>query len=56
MESHIEAASANVETGVDELAKAAEYQRRYRRKMFILILIAMVVGIVFVVWIVKAFR
>ncbi|XP_063832684.1 syntaxin-7 [Ostrinia nubilalis] len=54
--SHIEDASAQVESGVDELAKAAEYQRRYRRKMFILILIALIVGIIFVVWIVKAFK
>lgn len=56
VESHIEAASANVETGVDELAKAAEYQRRYRRKMFILILIGSIIGILIVVFIVKAFR
>ncbi|KAJ2954647.1 hypothetical protein O0L34_g2942 [Tuta absoluta] len=56
VETHIENAGAGVEAGVDELAKAAEHQRRYRRKMFILILIAIVFGIIFVVWIVKAFR
>ncbi|KAJ8709064.1 hypothetical protein PYW07_008890 [Mythimna separata] len=56
VESHIEAASANVEAGVDELAKAAEYQRRYRRKMFILIIIAAIIATIFIVWVVKAFR
>ncbi|XP_047034799.1 syntaxin-12 [Helicoverpa zea] len=56
VESHIEAASANVEAGVDELAKAAEYQRRYRKKMFILIIIAVIVAIVFIVWVIKALR
>lgn len=45
-----------MEAGVDELAKAAEYQRRYRRKMFIFIMIGIVIGIIFIVWIVKAFR
>ncbi|KAL0819282.1 hypothetical protein ABMA28_008522 [Loxostege sticticalis] len=54
--SHIEDASAQVESGVDELAKAAEHQRRYRRKMFILILIGLILSIIIVVWIVKAFR
>ncbi|XP_072933549.1 syntaxin-12 [Epargyreus clarus] len=56
VESHIEAAGASVETGVDELAKAAEHQRRYRRKMFILIIIGVILGIIFIVWIVKAFK
>lgn len=56
VESRIEAAGAYVESGTDELAKAAEHQRRYRKKMFILILIAMIIGIVLVVWIVRAFR
>lgn len=56
VESHIEAASSNVEAGVQELAKAEEHQRRYRRKMFFLILIGVILAIVFIVWIVKAFR
>ncbi|KOB77255.1 Syntaxin, partial [Operophtera brumata] len=56
VESHIEAASANVEAGVDELAKAAEYQRRYRRKMFIFSMIGIVLLILLIVWIVKAFK
>lgn len=56
VESRIEDAGAYVESGTDELAKAAEHQRRYRKKMFILILIAMIVGIIFIVWIIKAFR
>ncbi|XP_041983116.1 syntaxin-12 [Aricia agestis] len=56
VESHIEAASTTVEAGVDELAKAAEHQRSYRKKMFILMLIGIILGIIFIVWIVKAFR
>ncbi|XP_045538163.1 syntaxin-12 [Papilio machaon] len=56
VESHIEAAGASVEAGVDELAKAAEYQRRYRRKMFIFITIGLIIGILLIVWIIKAFR
>ncbi|RVE47022.1 hypothetical protein evm_008304 [Chilo suppressalis] len=54
--SHVEDAGARIEAGVDELAKAAEHQRQYRRKMFILSLIAAVVAIILIVWIVKAFR
>ncbi|OWR41543.1 syntaxin [Danaus plexippus plexippus] len=56
VESHIEAASAGVEAGVDELAKAAEYQRRYRRKMFFFILIGVILAIIFIIWVVKAFK
>ncbi|XP_060806017.1 syntaxin-12 [Amyelois transitella] len=56
VESHISSAAAGVESGADELAKAAEYQRRYRRKMFILIIIAVIIAIIFVVWIVRTFR
>ncbi|XP_059046876.1 syntaxin-12 [Achroia grisella] len=56
VESHIEATGANVEAGVEELAKAEEHQRRYRKKMLILILIGVIVAIVFIVWMVKAFR
>lgn len=56
VESHIEAAGASVETGVDELAKAAEYQRRYRKKMFFFSLIGIIFAIILIVWIVKAFR
>ncbi|XP_053615977.1 syntaxin-12 isoform X2 [Plodia interpunctella] len=56
VESHISSAAAGVEAGTDELAKAAEHQRRYRRKMFILILIGVIIAIIFVVWIVRTFR
>ncbi|CAG9112485.1 unnamed protein product [Plutella xylostella] len=56
VESHIEATAANVESGVDELAKAEEHQRRYRRKMFILSIIGIILAIIFIVWVVKAFR
>ncbi|XP_039760058.1 syntaxin-12 [Pararge aegeria] len=56
VETHIYAASAGVEAGVDELAKAAEHQRRYRRKMFFCSLIGIVLAIILIVWLVKAFR
>ncbi|KAM3960790.1 syntaxin 13 [Aphomia sociella] len=56
VESHIEAASSNVESGVEELAKAEEHQRSYRKKMLILSIIGIILAIVFIVWIVKAFR
>lgn len=56
VESHIEAASAGVESGVDELAKAAEYKRRLRRKMFFFSLIGIILAIILIVWIVKAFK
>ncbi|XP_047508272.1 syntaxin-12 [Pieris napi] len=56
VESHIEAAGVSVEAGVDELAKAAEYQRRYRRRMFFFITIAIILAILLIVWVVKAFR
>ncbi|XP_063623935.1 syntaxin-12 [Cydia splendana] len=56
LEGHIEEASANVEAGVDELAKAEQHQRSYRKKMFILIIIGSIVAIIFIVWIIKAFR
>ncbi|XP_013147522.1 PREDICTED: t-SNARE domain-containing protein 1 [Papilio polytes] len=56
VESHISAAGASVEAGVEELAKAAQHQRSYRRKMFIFILIGLVFGVLLLVWIIKAFR
>lgn len=56
VESQIENAGANVELGTDELAKAAEHKRRYRRKMFILMIIGAIFAIIFIVWVVKAFR
>lgn len=56
VESRIEDAAAYVESGTDELAKAAEHQRRYRKKMIIFIVIAMIIGVIVIVWIIKAFR
>ncbi|XP_047992834.1 syntaxin-12 [Leguminivora glycinivorella] len=56
LEGHIEDASANVESGVDQLAKAEQHQRSYRKKMFILIIIGSIVAIIFIVWVIKAFR
>ncbi|KAI8437756.1 hypothetical protein MSG28_011990 [Choristoneura fumiferana] len=56
VESHIEAASANVEAGNDELAKAEQHQRSYRKKMLILSVIGIIIAILIIVWIIKAFR
>uniref|UniRef100_A0A182PEJ2 t-SNARE coiled-coil homology domain-containing protein n=1 Tax=Anopheles epiroticus TaxID=199890 RepID=A0A182PEJ2_9DIPT len=36
----------NVESGAEELVKAAEYQNRYRRKVLILLIIAVILGLV----------
>jgi len=50
IESNVETASSHVETGVVELKKASDYQRRSRTKMCCLALIlAIVVGIIVVV-------
>ncbi|KAL4717102.1 hypothetical protein ACJJTC_016989 [Scirpophaga incertulas] len=53
---HIEQADARVEGGAEQLAKAADYQRRYRRKLLILSAVLAVLLILFVVWVVRAFR
>lgn len=44
IENTIEHTVSNVESGHTELAKAAEYQNRYRRKVMILLLIAVILG------------
>uniref|UniRef100_A0A182X6N1 t-SNARE coiled-coil homology domain-containing protein n=1 Tax=Anopheles quadriannulatus TaxID=34691 RepID=A0A182X6N1_ANOQN len=36
----------NVESGAEELVKAAEYQNRYRRKVLILLIVAVILGLV----------
>lgn len=43
IESCIENATGNIEQGTSELQKAAQYQNKFRRKLFILILIAIIV-------------
>ncbi|CAG9793598.1 unnamed protein product [Diatraea saccharalis] len=53
---HVEAAGARVEAGAEELAAAAAHQRRYRRKVLILTIVGLVLAVVFVVWVVRAFR
>ncbi|XP_055628290.1 syntaxin-12 [Toxorhynchites rutilus septentrionalis] len=46
IENTIETTVANVESGRSELAKAAESQNKYRRKVLILLLIAVILGII----------
>lgn len=46
IENTIEHTVSNVESGATELAKAAEYQNRYRRKVLILLIIAVVLGVI----------
>lgn len=46
IENTIEHTVSNVESGHTELAKAAEYQNRYRRKVMILLLIAVILGVI----------
>lgn len=44
IESNIENVQGNVEQGASELQKAATYQNKYRKKVLILLLIAVIVG------------
>lgn len=46
IENTIEHTVGNVEAGHTELAKAAEYQNRYRRKVLILLIIAVILGVI----------
>lgn len=46
IESTIEHTVSNVESGTTELAKAAEYQNKYRRKVLILLIIAVILGVI----------
>ncbi|XP_065078020.1 syntaxin-7 [Ochlerotatus camptorhynchus] len=46
IENTIEHAVSNVESGHTELEKAVEYQNRYRRKVIILLLIAVILGMI----------
>lgn len=46
IENTIEHTVGNVESGHTELAKAAEYQNRYRRKVLILLIIAVILGVI----------
>lgn len=46
IENTIEHTVGNVESGHTELAKAAEYQNRYRRKVMYLLIIAIILGVI----------
>lgn len=46
IESSIDHACAEVEAGTSELMKAAQYRARYRRKVFILLIIAVIIGLI----------
>lgn len=46
IESGIDHASGNVEAGASELLKAAQSQSKYRRKILILLVIAVIIGLI----------
>lgn len=46
IEGSIDNVANDVEDGRSELHKAAEYQAKYRRKVFILLLIAVIIGLI----------
>lgn len=46
IEGSIDHTTGNVESGTSELLKAAEYQARYRRKVAILLIIAVIIGLI----------
>lgn len=46
IESGIDNTAADIESGRAELIKAAEYQAKYRRKVAILLLIAVIIGLI----------
>ncbi|XP_036325892.1 syntaxin-12-like [Rhagoletis pomonella] len=46
IESSVETAATDVELGRDELAKAAQYRRSYRRRILILLAVAVIIGLI----------
>lgn len=46
IENGIDHTANDVEAGRSELLKAAEYQKKYRRKVAILLLIAVIIGLI----------
>lgn len=46
IENSIDHAAGDVEAGTSELVKAAEYQAKYRRKVAILLIIAIIIGLI----------
>ncbi|XP_053975348.1 syntaxin-12 [Hylaeus volcanicus] len=54
IDNHIESVHGNVELGVQELIKGSNYRRKYQRKVFILLLFAIiVVGILVIILVTK---
>lgn len=46
IESSVEQTASNIEGGAAQLFKAAEYRTRYRKKVFILLVIAVIIGLI----------
>lgn len=46
IENSVENAATEVELGREELAKASQYRRSYRRKILILLAIAVIIGLI----------
>jgi len=49
IDNHIENIHGNVELGAQELEKGSNYQSKFRRKVYILLLLAIIVAIVLTV-------
>jgi len=49
IDNHIENIHGNVELGAQELVKGSNYQSKFRRKVYILLLLAIIVAIVLTV-------
>lgn len=49
IENSIDHAAGNVEEGAEQLIKASQYQTRHRKRVFCLMLIALVVAVVLII-------
>lgn len=56
IENSIDHVAGDVEAGRSELLKAAEYQAKYRRKVAILLLIAVIIGLIVTGLVVAQFK
>lgn len=56
IENSIDHVAGDVEAGRSELLKAAEYQAKYRRKVAILLLIAVIIGLIVTGLVVSQFK
>ncbi|KAJ8675266.1 hypothetical protein QAD02_011052 [Eretmocerus hayati] len=54
IENNIDNAQGHVALGTEELIKASNYQRKFRRKMFILLLIAFFLATFLIIWIARS--